>query len=102
MKTQLSRYFLLVTALLYSASAQTTRTINVNVSGSSTIAGVIAGSGAGNGTVKPFGNAAVSLATTQSADANFNPVGPVQDTVTFSFNRLDSFSVTATSPDLST
>jgi uncharacterized protein (TIGR03437 family) len=101
MNSYLSRYFLLVTALLYSASAQTTRNIDINVTGTSTITGVIAASGAGNGTVNPFGNAAVSLATTQSVDANFRPVGSVQDTVTFSFNRLDSFSVTATSPDLS-
>ena len=83
------------------ASAQTTTPININLSGTSMLAGVIAGSAAGNGTVNPLGNAAVGLATTQAVDANFRPLGPVQDAVTFSFNRLDSFSVTATSPDLS-
>lgn len=87
--------------LMCPAFAQTTKAININVSGTSTLSGVIAASGAGNGTVNPFGNAAVSLATTQSVDANFTPVGSVQDTVAFSFNRLDSFTVTATSPDLS-
>jgi len=91
----------IVVCLMHPASAQTTRSININVNGTSTLTGVIAASGAGNGTVSPFGNAAVSLATTQTVHANFKPIGSVQDTVTFSFNRLDSFSVTATSPDLS-
>ena len=104
MKTHLSRYFWLANALLFvsSASAQTTKTITVNVSGTSTSTGIAAGSGAGSGTVNPFGIAAIAVSSTQALDSNFNATGPIQATITFAFNRLDSFSVTATIPNFST
>jgi uncharacterized protein (TIGR03437 family) len=100
MKTHLSRYFPLAIALLltYSAFAQTTKSISINVTGTSTTTAVQAGSGSGSGMVSPFGIAAFTASSTQAADSNFNPTGPIQSTVTFSFNRLDSFTAMATIP----
>jgi len=102
MKTHISRYLFLAIAVIFvhSAYAQTTANVNFNVSGTSTLGGVATGSAAGNGSVSPVGNAAVSMSSTQAVDANFNPTGPIQATITFSFNRLDSFSVTASVPNV--
>src|ERR1700687_4421418 len=104
MKKHLSHGLLLAAALslIHSAFAQTTKNLNVNVSGTSTITGAAIGSGSGSGTVNPLGNAAVTVSSTQGVDTNFNPTGPVQGTITFAFNRLDSFTVTASLPDLTT
>jgi len=104
MKTQISRYFLLAIALIlfHSASAQTTKNITVNVSGTSDTTGGVAGSGSGSGTINPFGIAAIAVLTTQALDTSLNPTGPIQATFTFAFNRLDSFSVTATFPSFTT
>ena len=98
MKTRLPRYFLpaAVLFMLYSASAQTTKSININVSGTSTSSGVLPASGGGSATVNPFGNAAVAVSSMQAVDSNFNPTGPIQATITFAFSRLDSVTATAT------
>ena len=103
-KPRLSLYCLLPVALffVYAASAQTTKSINVNVSGSSTTTAVDAGSASGSGTINPLGIAAIAVSTTQALDSNLNPMGPIQATITFAFNRLDSFSVTATIPAFTT
>ena len=104
MKTYRPHLVLLVVAqgFIYPASAQTTKNITMNISNTATLTGAIAGAGAGNGTVNPFGNAAVSLATTQGVDANLQPTGPIQASFGFSFNRLDSLNAVASIPDLTT
>ena len=103
MKNRLLRFLLLLAgslSFICSSSAQTTRNININVNGTSPdFSGTAAGLGTGSVTVNPFGAASVSTSSSQNVDANFNPVGPVQATVNFWFNRLDGFKITATVPD---
>jgi uncharacterized protein (TIGR03437 family) len=101
MKKHLSHCFWLAAALLLISSvfAQTTKPININISGTSTDSPVLAALASGSGTINPFGNAVFTASSTQALDKNSNPTGPTQATITFAFNRLDSVTGAATVPN---
>src|SRR5216684_3776655 len=93
---------LLAVALLFAchpALGQKTTNTSLNVSGTSVINVALSLSGTGQGTLNPFGAAALTLAGTLPADASGNPTGPAQVTLTFSFSRSDSFNVSVSFPD---
>ena len=99
--SQSPHHFFVVAFLLacHPAFGQKTTNTSLNVSGTSVINIALSLSGTGQGTLNPFGAAALTLAGTLPADAAGNPTGPAQATLTFSFSRSDSFTVSVSFPD---
>jgi hypothetical protein len=89
------RYLSLTTLLFscYPALGQKTTRTSLNVSGTATLSGSFLATGTGQGTVNPFGTAALSLSGSQALGADLRPTGVAQFLFNFAFNRSDSFSV---------
>src|SRR5262249_40943476 len=93
--------FVLLMSLAPLVPGQTTTSMMVNISGTSTSSGIVRGAGGGAGTLAPFGDVSLSLFNAaQQLDASLNPIGPLYGSFNLYLNRLDALYVSVAIPNL--